>query len=224
MTATVYGVDHGVMLQRRGQAAHRAVGLGRGAAADERGGRGARPAADPALDGDLRRRLLDLLTAAEVGRDRAARSRRLLRPAAHPRARADPAGHPLAAVLTGRRVRLAAMQCLARPEPPRRLPGTGPACRLHDTATGAVDAAATGPDGPACTSAASRRTTRPTWVTPRPTSAFDLLNRAWRDAGHDVQYVQNVTDVDDPLLERAERDRRGLARPAEREISCSATT
>ncbi|MBM7050566.1 MULTISPECIES: cysteine--1-D-myo-inosityl 2-amino-2-deoxy-alpha-D-glucopyranoside ligase [unclassified Rothia (in: high G+C Gram-positive bacteria)] len=33
--------------------------------------------------------------------------------------------------------------------------------------------------------------------------AFDLLNRAWRDAGASVAYVQNVTDVDDPLLERA---------------------
>ncbi|MFL6157185.1 MAG: cysteine--1-D-myo-inosityl 2-amino-2-deoxy-alpha-D-glucopyranoside ligase, partial [Marmoricola sp.] len=33
--------------------------------------------------------------------------------------------------------------------------------------------------------------------------AFDLLNRAWRSAGHGVRYVQNVTDVDDPLLERA---------------------
>src|SRR5829696_2112496 len=33
--------------------------------------------------------------------------------------------------------------------------------------------------------------------------AFDLLNRAWRSAGHEVSYVQNVTDVDDPLLERA---------------------
>jgi L-cysteine:1D-myo-inositol 2-amino-2-deoxy-alpha-D-glucopyranoside ligase len=33
--------------------------------------------------------------------------------------------------------------------------------------------------------------------------AFDLLNRAWRNAGHAVRYVQNVTDVDDPLLERA---------------------
>jgi L-cysteine:1D-myo-inositol 2-amino-2-deoxy-alpha-D-glucopyranoside ligase len=32
---------------------------------------------------------------------------------------------------------------------------------------------------------------------------FDLLNRAWRDAGLTVHYVQNVTDVDDPLLERA---------------------
>src|SRR4051794_27906155 len=33
--------------------------------------------------------------------------------------------------------------------------------------------------------------------------AFDLLNRVWRDAGLEVVYVQNVTDVDDPLLERA---------------------
>ena len=35
--------------------------------------------------------------------------------------------------------------------------------------------------------------------------AFDLIQRVWRDAGHAVRYVQNVTDVDDPLLERAER-------------------
>lgn len=35
---------------------------------------------------------------------------------------------------------------------------------------------------------------------------FDLVNRAWRDAGLDVDYVQNVTDIDDPLLERASRD------------------
>ncbi len=34
--------------------------------------------------------------------------------------------------------------------------------------------------------------------------AFDLLNRVWLDAGLDVNYVQNVTDVDDPLLERAQ--------------------
>ncbi|GAA4035876.1 cysteine--1-D-myo-inosityl 2-amino-2-deoxy-alpha-D-glucopyranoside ligase [Arthrobacter methylotrophus] len=33
--------------------------------------------------------------------------------------------------------------------------------------------------------------------------AFDLLNRVWRDSGQRVAYVQNVTDVDDPLLERA---------------------
>ncbi|MDY3049370.1 MAG: cysteine--1-D-myo-inosityl 2-amino-2-deoxy-alpha-D-glucopyranoside ligase [Rothia sp. (in: high G+C Gram-positive bacteria)] len=34
--------------------------------------------------------------------------------------------------------------------------------------------------------------------------AYDLLNRAWRDAGLKVTFVQNVTDVDDPLLERAQ--------------------
>jgi L-cysteine:1D-myo-inositol 2-amino-2-deoxy-alpha-D-glucopyranoside ligase len=33
--------------------------------------------------------------------------------------------------------------------------------------------------------------------------AFDLLHRAWLDEGREVTYVQNVTDVDDPLLERA---------------------
>ena len=55
--------------------------------------------------------------------------------------------------------------------------------------------------------------------------AFDLLNRAWRDAGHEVHYVQNVTDVDDPLLERADRDRRwtGPSSPSARP-SCSART
>jgi L-cysteine:1D-myo-inositol 2-amino-2-deoxy-alpha-D-glucopyranoside ligase len=34
--------------------------------------------------------------------------------------------------------------------------------------------------------------------------AFDTLQRVWRDAGFEVRYVQNVTDVDDPLLERAD--------------------
>jgi L-cysteine:1D-myo-inositol 2-amino-2-deoxy-alpha-D-glucopyranoside ligase len=33
--------------------------------------------------------------------------------------------------------------------------------------------------------------------------AFDLLHRVWHDRGLDVNYVQNVTDIDDPLLERA---------------------
>lgn len=33
--------------------------------------------------------------------------------------------------------------------------------------------------------------------------AFDLVNRVLRDGGHQVHYVQNVTDIDDPLLERA---------------------
>ncbi len=35
---------------------------------------------------------------------------------------------------------------------------------------------------------------------------FDVLQRALRDAGHVVRYVQNVTDVDDPLLARAMDD------------------
>ncbi|MCL1897579.1 MAG: cysteine--1-D-myo-inosityl 2-amino-2-deoxy-alpha-D-glucopyranoside ligase, partial [Micrococcales bacterium] len=33
--------------------------------------------------------------------------------------------------------------------------------------------------------------------------AFDLLVRAWRDAGLSVRYAQCLTDIDDPLLERA---------------------
>jgi L-cysteine:1D-myo-inositol 2-amino-2-deoxy-alpha-D-glucopyranoside ligase len=47
--------------------------------------------------------------------------------------------------------------------------------------------------------------------------AFDLLNRAWRSAGHDVRYVQNVTDVDDPLLERAVETGQDWTDLAERE-------
>lgn len=35
--------------------------------------------------------------------------------------------------------------------------------------------------------------------------AFDLINRVWRDLGLEVIYTQNVTDVDDPLLERAQQ-------------------
>lgn len=35
--------------------------------------------------------------------------------------------------------------------------------------------------------------------------AFDLLYRYWLAAGYRVTYTQNVTDVDDPLFERAEK-------------------
>jgi L-cysteine:1D-myo-inositol 2-amino-2-deoxy-alpha-D-glucopyranoside ligase len=49
--------------------------------------------------------------------------------------------------------------------------------------------------------------------------AWDLLVRAWRDAGHEVTYVQNVTDVDDPLLERAARDGEDWRELADREIA-----
>ena len=35
---------------------------------------------------------------------------------------------------------------------------------------------------------------------------FDLINRYLRATGAHVSYVQNITDIDDPLLERAQRD------------------
>jgi L-cysteine:1D-myo-inositol 2-amino-2-deoxy-alpha-D-glucopyranoside ligase len=35
---------------------------------------------------------------------------------------------------------------------------------------------------------------------------FDLINRYLRASGSQVLYVQNITDIDDPLLERAIRD------------------
>lgn len=36
--------------------------------------------------------------------------------------------------------------------------------------------------------------------------SFDLINRYLRATGSEVLYVQNITDIDDPLLERANRD------------------
>jgi L-cysteine:1D-myo-inositol 2-amino-2-deoxy-alpha-D-glucopyranoside ligase len=35
---------------------------------------------------------------------------------------------------------------------------------------------------------------------------FDLINRYLKASGSQVRYVQNITDIDDPLLERANRD------------------
>ncbi|MCW2716167.1 MAG: cysteine--D-myo-inosityl 2-amino-2-deoxy-alpha-D-glucopyranoside ligase [Frankiales bacterium] len=49
--------------------------------------------------------------------------------------------------------------------------------------------------------------------------AFDTLVRVWRDRGHQVDYVQNVTDIDDPLLERAVRDGEDWTAVAERETA-----
>ncbi|HEX8007077.1 MAG TPA: cysteine--1-D-myo-inosityl 2-amino-2-deoxy-alpha-D-glucopyranoside ligase [Trebonia sp.] len=85
------------------------------------------------------------------------------------------------------------------------LPGRGVEPRLRDTATGQLTVAATGKSASiyACGITpydATHRGHAATFV------AWDLLVRAWLDAGHDVRYTQNVTDVDDPLLERAERD------------------
>ncbi len=82
------------------------------------------------------------------------------------------------------------------------IPGPGVPLRLYDTATQELRA----------TAPAQRATLYVCGITPYDAThmghaatyvAFDLLNRFWRDAGHNVCYVQNVTDVDDPLLERA---------------------
>jgi L-cysteine:1D-myo-inositol 2-amino-2-deoxy-alpha-D-glucopyranoside ligase len=85
------------------------------------------------------------------------------------------------------------------------LPGSGVEVRLRDTATGELTVAAGG----------HRASLYACGITPYDAThmghaatftAWDLLVRAWLDAGHEVVYTQNVTDVDDPLLERAERD------------------
>jgi L-cysteine:1D-myo-inositol 2-amino-2-deoxy-alpha-D-glucopyranoside ligase len=47
---------------------------------------------------------------------------------------------------------------------------------------------------------------------------FDELQRVCRDAGIEVRYVQNVTDVDDPLLERATQTGEDWTALADREI------
>jgi L-cysteine:1D-myo-inositol 2-amino-2-deoxy-alpha-D-glucopyranoside ligase len=109
------------------------------------------------------------------------------------------------------------------------LPGNGPAPRLHDTATGELVLAAAGPVA----------TLYACGITPYDAThighaatyaAWDLLIRAWLDAmpetteaslppaRYTVIYVQNVTDVDDPLLERAARDGEDWRELARREI------
>ena len=88
------------------------------------------------------------------------------------------------------------------------LPVAGPPVAVHDTTTGHLVTPAPAVDGPFAGAArlyvcgitpydATHLGHAATYV------GFDLLNRAWRSAGHPVRFVQNVTDVDDPLLERA---------------------
>ncbi|MGY1810691.1 cysteine--1-D-myo-inosityl 2-amino-2-deoxy-alpha-D-glucopyranoside ligase [Blastococcus sp. SYSU D00669] len=85
------------------------------------------------------------------------------------------------------------------------LPGSGPALRLHDTARGEV--VPTEPESTARMYVCGITPYDATHLGHAATYlAFDLVNRLWRDSGHAVHYVQNVTDIDDPLLERAERD------------------
>jgi L-cysteine:1D-myo-inositol 2-amino-2-deoxy-alpha-D-glucopyranoside ligase len=47
---------------------------------------------------------------------------------------------------------------------------------------------------------------------------FDVIHRFWLATGRSVKYVQNVTDIDDPLLERAARDAVDWQQLAEFEI------
>ena len=82
------------------------------------------------------------------------------------------------------------------------LPVTGPPVVLHDTAAGGP--VETRPEGAARLYVCGITPYDATHIGHANTYlAFDLLNRAWRNAGHEVRFVQNVTDVDDPLLERA---------------------
>lgn len=85
------------------------------------------------------------------------------------------------------------------------IPGSGPPLRLFDTADGQVRPVTPGPTA----------TMYVCGITPYDAThlghaatylAFDLVNRILRDGGHAVHYVQNTTDVDDPLFERADRD------------------
>jgi L-cysteine:1D-myo-inositol 2-amino-2-deoxy-alpha-D-glucopyranoside ligase len=91
------------------------------------------------------------------------------------------------------------------PEVPR-LPGTGQPLALFDSARRSVAPTTPGTDGArmyVCGITpydATHLGHAATYLT------FDLVVRAWRDARVPVTYVQNVTDIDDPLLERAERD------------------
>ncbi|WP_432747596.1 cysteine--1-D-myo-inosityl 2-amino-2-deoxy-alpha-D-glucopyranoside ligase [Streptomyces sp. JH002] len=82
------------------------------------------------------------------------------------------------------------------------LPGQGRDLRIHDTATGSRVTLTPGPVARLYVCG----------ITPYDAThlghaatytAFDLVQRVWLDTGRQVHYVQNVTDIDDPLLERA---------------------
>ncbi|MBO0610548.1 cysteine--1-D-myo-inosityl 2-amino-2-deoxy-alpha-D-glucopyranoside ligase [Myceligenerans salitolerans] len=82
------------------------------------------------------------------------------------------------------------------------IPGSSDKIQVHDTSTGGLVEAAPGATAGLYVCGitpydATHIGHANTYVT------FDLLVRALRDAGKQVTYVSNVTDVDDPLLERA---------------------
>ncbi|MFU8854870.1 cysteine--1-D-myo-inosityl 2-amino-2-deoxy-alpha-D-glucopyranoside ligase [Micromonospora sp. SL1-18] len=86
-----------------------------------------------------------------------------------------------------------------------RLPGRGQPLRLYDAARQGVHPSQ--PDGVASMYVCGITPYDATHLGHAATMiTFDLVQRMWRDTGLPVRYVQNVTDIDDPLLERAERD------------------
>jgi L-cysteine:1D-myo-inositol 2-amino-2-deoxy-alpha-D-glucopyranoside ligase len=89
------------------------------------------------------------------------------------------------------------------------LPGRGEPLRLHDTSTGTRVPTPARPaeEGPARIYVCGITPYDATHIGHAATYiAFDLVQRVWRDAGYEVRYVQNVTDIDDPLLERATKN------------------
>jgi L-cysteine:1D-myo-inositol 2-amino-2-deoxy-alpha-D-glucopyranoside ligase len=89
----------------------------------------------------------------------------------------------------------------SQPEVPR-LPGDSQAPRIWDTASASLASAT--PDGIARIYVCGITPYDSTHIGHAATYlAFDTLIRTWLDAGYEVHYVQNTTDVDDPLLERA---------------------
>src|SRR5258705_12497250 len=97
------------------------------------------------------------------------------------------------------------------------IPGIPRPLRLHDPATGQVR-----PTSPGATARMYVCGITPYDATHLGHAAtylaFDLVNRLWRDAGHEVHYVQNVTDIDEPLLERAAHTGENWMNLASREI------
>jgi len=83
-----------------------------------------------------------------------------------------------------------------------RLTGRGPLPRIRDTATGTL--IETLPTTVASIYVCGITPYDATHIGHAATYlAYDTLIRVWLDAGCAVKYVQNATDVDDPLLERA---------------------
>lgn len=82
------------------------------------------------------------------------------------------------------------------------LPGSGRPLSLYDTATRALRE--TAPSAEAAIYVCGITPYDATHLGHAATYlAFDLVQRVWLDAGKSVHYVQNVTDVDDPLIDRA---------------------